>query len=47
MAQHEVDEAETEERLSRLAHIEALENKRVAQLELERAKAALSLADRS
>ncbi len=43
MAQHEVDEAETEERLSRLAHMEVLENKRVAQLELERAKAALQL----
>lgn len=43
MAQHEVDEAETEERLSRLAHMEVLENKRVAQLELERAKVALAL----
>ncbi len=43
MAQHEVDEAETEERLSQLAHVEVLENKRVAQLELERARAALQL----
>ncbi len=43
MAQHEVDEAETEARLSQLAHMEVLENKRVAQLELERAKAALQL----
>ncbi|MBS0159888.1 MAG: efflux RND transporter periplasmic adaptor subunit [Nitrospira sp.] len=43
MAQHEVDEAETEERLSQLAYTEVLENKRVAQLELERARAALQL----
>jgi RND family efflux transporter MFP subunit len=43
MAHHEVDEAETDERLAQVAHIEALENKRVAQLELERAKAALEL----
>jgi Membrane-fusion protein len=43
MAHHEVDEAETEERLAQVAHLEALENKHVAQLELGRAKAALQL----
>lgn len=43
MAHHEVDEAETEERLAQVAHMEALENKRVAQLELARATAALEL----
>jgi RND family efflux transporter MFP subunit len=43
IAQHEVDEAETEERLAQVAYLEARENKRLAQLELERAKTALQL----
>ncbi|WP_447599128.1 efflux RND transporter periplasmic adaptor subunit [Nitrospira sp. Nam80] len=43
IAQHEVDEAETEERLAQVAHLEALENRRLARLELERAKTALQL----
>jgi HlyD family secretion protein len=43
IAHHELDEAETEERLAQVAYLEALENKRLAQLELERAKTALDL----
>ncbi|WP_447979416.1 efflux RND transporter periplasmic adaptor subunit [Candidatus Nitrospira bockiana] len=43
IAQHELDEAETEERLAQDAHHEALENKRLAELELKRAQAALTL----
>jgi len=43
IAQHELDEAETEERLAQVSHREALENKRQAELELKRAETALAL----
>ena len=43
IAHHELDEAETEERLAQVAHLEALENKRLAQLEFDRAKTVLEL----
>lgn len=43
IAQHEVDEAETEHRLAEVSQREALENKRLAELELKRAETALGL----
>jgi len=43
IAQHEVDEAETEHRLAEVSQREALEQKRLAELELKRAETALSL----
>ena len=43
IAQHEVDEAQTEKTLAEMAHVEAVENKRVAELEWQRATASLSL----
>jgi RND family efflux transporter MFP subunit len=43
IAQHEVDEAQTEKALAEVAYQEALENKRLAELELSRATAALHL----
>jgi RND family efflux transporter MFP subunit len=43
IAQHEVDEAQTEKALAEMAYQEASENKRLAELELNRATAALHL----
>jgi RND family efflux transporter MFP subunit len=43
IAQHEADEARTEKRLAEIAHAEAVENSRLADLELQRADAVLSL----
>lgn len=43
IAQHELDEAETELRLAEVTRLEATEKKRLAQLELQRANAALAL----
>jgi RND family efflux transporter MFP subunit len=43
IGQHELDEAETEQRLAEAAYLEATENKRLAQLELERARADLAI----
>ena len=43
IAQHEVDEAQTEKILAEMAHVEAVENKRVAELEWHRATASLNL----
>lgn len=43
IAQHEADEAQTEKRLAEISHAEAVENTRLAELELQRANAALSL----
>lgn len=43
IGQHELDEAETEQRLAEAAYLEAKENKRFAQLELLRARADLAL----
>ena len=43
IAQHEADEARTEKSLAEIAHAEAVENSRLAVLELERADAVLSL----
>jgi RND family efflux transporter MFP subunit len=43
MAEHEVDEAEAEALLAKVSQLEARENKRIAELELERAQAALAL----
>jgi RND family efflux transporter MFP subunit len=43
IAQHEVDEAQTEKALAEMAYQEASENKRLAELELNRATAALRL----
>ncbi len=43
IARHEVDEAQTEKLLAELANLEAVENKRIAELELNRAVAALHL----
>ena len=43
IAQHEVDEAQTERILAEMAHLEAVENKRVAELEWRRATASLNL----
>jgi len=43
IAQHELDEAETEKALAETAFLEASENKRLAELELHRATAELTL----
>lgn len=43
IAKHEVDEAQTEKILAEMAHLEAVENKRVAELEWHRATASLNL----
>jgi RND family efflux transporter MFP subunit len=43
IAQHEVDEAQTEKALAEMSYQEASENKRLAELELSRATAALHL----
>ena len=43
IAQHELDEAETEKALAETAFLEASENKRLAELELHRANAELAL----
>ncbi|SPP66886.1 efflux RND transporter periplasmic adaptor subunit [Nitrospira lenta] len=43
IAAHEADEAKTEKRLAEIAHAEAVENTRLAELELQRSTAALSL----
>jgi len=43
IAKHEVDEAQTEKILAEMAHLEAVENKRVAELEWQRATASLDL----
>ena len=43
IAKHEVDEAQTEKVLAEMAHLEAVENKRVAELEWHRATASLNL----
>ena len=43
IAQHELDEAQTEKILAEMAHVEAVENKRVAELEWRRATASLNL----
>jgi RND family efflux transporter MFP subunit len=43
IARHEVDEAQTEKALAEMAYQEASENKRLAELELSRATAALDL----
>ena len=43
IAKHEVDEAQTEKILAEMAHLEAVENKRVAELEWHRAVASLNL----
>ena len=43
IAQHDVDEAQTEKALAETSHQEAAENKRLAELELHRAMAALHL----
>ena len=43
IAQHELDEAETEKALAETAFLEASENKRLAELELHRATAELAL----
>jgi RND family efflux transporter MFP subunit len=43
IAQHDVDEAQTEKALADMSHQEASENKRLAELELHRATAALHL----
>jgi RND family efflux transporter MFP subunit len=43
IARHEVDEAETEKALAELSHLEAEENRRLAELELQRATTALQL----
>ena len=43
IAQHDVDEAQTEKALAETSHQEASENKRLAELELHRANAALHL----
>jgi RND family efflux transporter MFP subunit len=43
IGQHELDEAETEQRLAEASYLEAKENKRVAQLDLERAQADLAV----
>jgi len=42
IAQHEVDEARTEKALAEIARVEAVENRRLAGLELHRAQAVLS-----
>jgi RND family efflux transporter MFP subunit len=43
IANHEVDEAQTEKILAEMAHLEAIENKRIAELEWHRATAARNL----
>jgi RND family efflux transporter MFP subunit len=43
IAQHDVDEAQTEKALAEMSHKEASENKRLAELELHRAMSALHL----
>jgi RND family efflux transporter MFP subunit len=43
IAKHELDEAQTEKILVEMAHLEAIENKRVAELEWRRAMAAQNL----
>ena len=43
IGQHELDEAETEQQLAQASYLEAKENKRVAQLDLERAQADLAI----
>ena len=43
IAQHDLDEAQTEKILAEMAHLEAVENKRVAELEWLRATASLNL----
>jgi len=43
IAKHEVDEAQTEQVLAEMAHLEAVENKRIAELEWQRATASLNL----
>lgn len=43
IARHEADEAQTEQLLADLAHLEAVENNRLAQLDLNRVTAALRL----
>jgi HlyD family secretion protein len=43
IAKHEVDEAQTERVLAEMEHLEAVENKRIAELEWQRATAALNL----
>jgi RND family efflux transporter MFP subunit len=43
IAKHEVDEAQTEKVLAEVAHLDAVEDKRVAELEWKRATAALNL----
>src|SRR6476659_2397045 len=43
IAKHEVDEAQTEQVLAEMAYLEAVENKRIAELEWQRATASLNL----
>jgi RND family efflux transporter MFP subunit len=43
IAKHEVDEAQTEKVLAEMAYLEAVENKRIAELEWQRATASLNL----
>ena len=43
IAKHEVDEAQTEKVLADMAYLEAVENKRIAELEWQRATASLNL----
>jgi multidrug efflux pump subunit AcrA (membrane-fusion protein) len=43
IAKHELDEAQTERVLAEMAYLEALENKRIAELEWQRATASLNL----
>ena len=43
IAKHEVDEAQTEQVLAEMAYLEAVENRRIAELEWQRATAALNL----
>jgi len=43
IAKHEVDEAQTEQVLAETAYLEAVENKRIAELEWQRATASLNL----
>jgi RND family efflux transporter MFP subunit len=43
IAKHEVDEAQTEKILAEMAYVEAVENKRIAELEWQRATATLNL----
>jgi HlyD family secretion protein len=43
IAKHEVDEAQTEQVLAEMAYLEAVENKRIAELEWQRANASLNL----